>query len=76
MFSISEDIPLLLWQSLALAAVVGGVLNLLPHGIHTPAGFIPNDGLGIISSLVQPTEHFQRMLHRTEEALADGCKKE
>lgn len=71
LFTFTDHIPLLLWQSLALAAVVGGVLNLLPHGIQTPGGFIPNDGLGILYSFLQPTEHFQRMLHRPAESLAD-----
>lgn len=38
-------------QSLAFAALVGAVLNLVPLGIRTQDGTTPNDGLGIIMSL-------------------------
>lgn len=38
-------------QSLAFAALIGAVINLIPLGIRTPAGTTPNDGLGILMSL-------------------------
>ncbi|RDJ93675.1 hypothetical protein B4Q13_20315, partial [Lacticaseibacillus rhamnosus] len=44
LLSRSADHGLIAWQSLALAATIQGVLNLIPHTIQTPAGNIPNDG--------------------------------
>lgn len=62
LFSRSENHGLIACQSLAIAAVVQGVLNLIPHTIQTPAGNIPNDGLGIIYSLLAPTSVYARMI--------------
>jgi hypothetical protein len=50
----SDDLGVIALQSLALAATAGAVLNLIPHGIRTPHGLTPNDGLGILLSLTAP----------------------
>jgi hypothetical protein len=54
LFQRGDDIGLIALQSLALAATTGAVLNLVPHGIRTPHGLTPNDGLGILLSLTAP----------------------
>lgn len=66
LFSRSENIVLIFWQSCALAATVGGVVNLIPHGVQTPRGLLANDGLGLITSFTMPIEHYQRMLVEDE----------
>ena len=55
------------WQSLALAATVGGVLNLIPHAVQTSAGnMIPNDGLGILLSLTRPASAYAAWMAESE----------
>jgi len=49
--SVGSQIGLLAWQSLALAAALGGVLNLVPHSTLDGDREIPNDGLGILLAL-------------------------
>jgi hypothetical protein len=46
-------------QSLALASVVGGVMNLIPHSTVSRDGEIPNDGLGILLSLRRPLREWE-----------------
>ena len=58
----SQDYGTIAWQSLALAAAVQGVLNLVPHLIQTADGFIPNDGLGIIRSFMLPDSYYAAMI--------------
>lgn len=58
----SEDYGTIVWQSLALAAAIQGVLNLLPQYIQTSDGFIPNDGLGIIRSFLLPNSYYASMI--------------
>jgi peptidase M50-like protein len=58
----SEDYGMIVWQSLALAATVQGVLNLIPQYIQTTNGFIPNDGLGIIRSFLLPDSYYASMI--------------
>ena len=48
----SNDYGHILWQSFVVAALSQGVLNLIPHGVSTPQGEVPNDGLGIFRSLL------------------------
>jgi hypothetical protein len=62
LFTASEDYVIIAWQSLALAGAVQGVLNLIPHYIETPDGFIPNDGLGIIRSFTLPDSYYASMI--------------
>jgi hypothetical protein len=65
LFTRSDEYSLIVWQSLALAAAVQGVLNLIPHLIQRPDGDIPNDGLGIIRSFMQPEAHYADMIGHT-----------
>jgi hypothetical protein len=61
----SDDYLLIVWQSLALASVVQGVLNLIPYAVHTPDGDIPNDGLGILLSFLRPNSDYAEMAGST-----------
>ncbi|HZZ29353.1 MAG TPA: M50 family metallopeptidase [Pirellulales bacterium] len=64
LLSHSEQYGIIVWQSLALAATVGGVLNLIPHAVQTSAGImIPNDGLGIILSLSRPASAYAGLMN-------------
>ncbi len=66
MFSAAGDnYWLLIWQSLALAATVQAVLNLIPHGVYVSGVQSPNDGLGIIYSFFWPIDHFSQMIGST-----------
>lgn len=46
-------------QSLAFAALVGAVINLIPLGIRTEAGNSPNDGLGILLCLISSKTDYE-----------------
>jgi hypothetical protein len=64
LLSHSEQYDTITWQSLALAATVGGVLNLIPHAVQTSSGsMIPNDGLGIILSLSRPASAYAGLMN-------------
>ena len=58
----SAEYDTLAWQSLALAAAVQGVLNLIPSYIQEADGFIANDGLGIIRSFLLPDSYYASMI--------------
>lgn len=62
LLTLTEDYSLIAWQSLALAATAGAVLNLIPQAVRTPHGLIPNDGLGILLSFFLSEQHFAQML--------------
>jgi membrane-associated protease RseP (regulator of RpoE activity) len=63
LFSSSKEYSVIAWQSLALAATVGGVLNLIPHAAQMSSGMmIPNDGLGIILSLSRPASAYAALM--------------
>jgi membrane-associated protease RseP (regulator of RpoE activity) len=55
----SQDVGVIALQSLALASVVGGVVNLIPHSTLGRDGEIPNDGLGILLSLRRPLRDWE-----------------
>jgi membrane-associated protease RseP (regulator of RpoE activity) len=64
LLSHSDKYGMIVWQSLALAATVGGVLNLIPHAVQTSSGsVIPNDGLGIILSLSRPASAYAGLMN-------------
>jgi hypothetical protein len=63
----SDDYVVIVWQSLALASVVQGVLNLIPHWVQIPEGICPNDGLGILRSFSLPDEYYAKMMENCEE---------
>ena len=62
----SLDIGVIALQSLALAGVLGAVLNLIPHSTVTLDGEILNDGLGIIWSLTADRREFEAWLEAAE----------
>jgi hypothetical protein len=49
----SNSLPMIACQSLALASVLGGILNLVPHSTFRAGVEVPNDGLGILYSLTR-----------------------
>ena len=51
-FVIEDNYLKLIWQTLAYAALVGAVINLIPTATITHEGETPNDGMGIIWSLL------------------------
>ena len=51
-FVIEDNYLKLIWQALAYAALVGAVINLIPTATITHEGETPNDGMGIIWSLL------------------------
>lgn len=67
MFVANDDYFTITLQSLAYAALVGAVINLIPVGILTNDGRTPNDGLGIILCLFQPEENYQRWIKEAED---------
>ena len=69
LFSHSDQYDIIAWQSLALAATVGGVLNLVPHAVQTSGGsMIPNDGLGILLSLSRPASAYAGLMAANSES--------
>jgi hypothetical protein len=62
LLSASEEYGVILWQSLALAAAVQAVLNLLPFAIQTSERTIHSDGLGIILSFLRPSSYYAQMV--------------
>ena len=54
----TDDIGLIVVQSLCVAALVGVVINLVPHSVPTQNGRMANDGMGILLSFTLPDEHF------------------
>lgn len=64
-FVIEEDYFKLALQSLAYAALVGAVMNLIPLGIVTHEGETPNDGMGIIRSLLSSDKDYQQWVDQT-----------
>jgi membrane-associated protease RseP (regulator of RpoE activity) len=51
LITLSDSFAMTIVQGLAVAALVGAVLNLIPHGTYTGNGWIANDGLGILQCL-------------------------
>jgi hypothetical protein len=55
----TSDVGIIALQSVALAAVTGAVVNLIPHSTMGPAGEMLNDGLGILWSLGRPVHEWE-----------------
>lgn len=60
----SDSVGVVALQSVALASVLGAVLNLLPHSTFGPDGEVASDGLGILQSLTTPPEAWAAALRR------------
>lgn len=58
----SDDYVLIVWQSLALASVAQGVVNLIPHASTRPMAKKPVMGLGIIRSFLRPDGYYAAMI--------------
>ena len=67
LFNASDNYWDILWQSLAMAGATQGVMNLIPMSISTPQGYIPNDGLGIILSLLRPSSAYAEVLKQADD---------
>ncbi len=74
LFSQNDNYYQIALQSLAFAALVGAVINLVPIGITTENGSTPNDGLGIILSLTSSQREYKEWLKENEEQ--DSNKRE
>jgi hypothetical protein len=55
----SAEPAIIALQSAALAAVMGAVLNLIPHSTISTQGEVLNDGLGILWSLQRPLSEWE-----------------
>jgi len=66
LFSYNNNYYQIALQSLAYAALVGAVINLIPLGISTADGSTPNDGLGIILSLTSSKRDYQEWIKENE----------
>ena len=66
-FSQNDNYYQIALQSLAYAALVGAVINLIPLGISTAEGSTPNDGLGIILSLTSSKRDYQEWIKENKE---------
>jgi hypothetical protein len=72
----SDDYSLIIWQSLAIASMVQGVINLIPHSVSTPEGEVANDGLGILRSFWRPLSEYQAMIGHTYNEREDDWEPE
>lgn len=70
LFTHSDGYVMIGWQSLTAAAASGAVLNLIPHAVQMSDGsMVPNDGLGIILSLLRPASAYATLMasHRSDQ---------
>ena len=58
----SADLGMIALQSLAVASLAQGVLNLIPFPSVSDGEFIVNDGLGIIRSFTLPDSYFAQQI--------------
>jgi membrane-associated protease RseP (regulator of RpoE activity) len=61
----SEEYWMIAYQSLAVAGLVQGVVNLVPHGVQVADGWVANDGLGILRAFTLPDSHYAAMVGMT-----------
>ena len=73
-FSQNDNYFQIALQSLAFAALVGAVINLIPIGISTADGSAPNDGLGIILSLTRSPKDYQSWIKDNAEEDSSSAK--
>jgi hypothetical protein len=53
----TDDLYIIAVQSFSAAALLGVIINVIPHTAETSHGRSANDGLGMILSLTAPREH-------------------
>lgn len=71
-FSQHDNYSQIALQSLAYAALVGAVINLIPLGIRTAEGTSPNDGLGIWMSLTSSKMDYELWVRNNKAADKDN----
>ena len=74
LFSQNDNYYQIALQSLAFAALVGAVINLIPLGISTADGSTPNDGLGIILSLTSSKREYKEWIKDNEDQESERTK--
>jgi hypothetical protein len=62
MLTRTDDYWIIAVQSLALAAMVGAVTNLVPLPMMSQNGMVASDGLGIMRSFTLPNEYFAAIM--------------
>jgi hypothetical protein len=73
----TTDYGLIAVQSLAIAILIGVVINLVPHTAPSQNGMVANDGLGILRSFMLPDGYFaQRMVTEEEDDEAEDEERE
>jgi hypothetical protein len=76
LFTISDSYGMIALQSLAIAALAGAVLNLIPHPCETESGWVPNDGLGIVRSFYRTEAHYAAMMGTTFDEPEDWAEED
>ena len=67
LLSRSDSVALLAGQGLALAILVGVVINLVPHAIYVNGQPVANDGMGILLSFRRPESSYAEQIGMTFE---------
>jgi len=71
LLSPSDDYQLIVWQSLAFAAVAQGIMNLIPAAVVTHEGEVYSDGLGFLSCLFRKHDFYVAMKAYADETSND-----
>jgi hypothetical protein len=66
LFTPTDRLSTLFWQSVALSGTVSAVPNLLPHMVPVEGRMTPNDGLGMILSFWLPDHYFEQQFDRRD----------
>jgi membrane-associated protease RseP (regulator of RpoE activity) len=67
----SENMGILLAQTLAVVVLFSAFCNLVPHSVEMPGGRVANDGLGILRSFSLPDSHFAERIGLVYDAEAE-----
>ncbi len=66
LFASSESLAIIAAQSLCVAALMGVIINLIPHWTTTGGGRSWSDGMGILMSHRLPDSYFEAMMQKPE----------